>query len=276
MVKRFLRLMAIHARMDLAWLLRDTKFAIFAITSDFISNISSITGVFLLAWRFDGIGGMDKFEVLFMLGFVNVVFGLLFLLAGNNNLYVSRIIGRGQLEHMFIQPVPIGVQLLTCGFFPFTCSAQFMTGVGVCVAALYNLSININILWVLLFMGFVLVSSLIVVALCYLASSITFYAPVQCEEITTHVMDSLGHTSTFPLSGMPSYLKLPLITIFPAGLISWFPSMILMGKDLGDLPTFLPLVIAAILCILAGLAFKKGMNYYVKKGINRYTSAGRN
>ena len=58
--RRFLSLYGIYARMDLAWLLRDTKFALLAIFSDMCANLSSIAGVFLLAWRFDGLGRHEQ------------------------------------------------------------------------------------------------------------------------------------------------------------------------------------------------------------------------
>jgi ABC-2 type transport system permease protein len=68
--RRFIGLYALYARMDLAWLIRDTRIALLAIVSDIFSSVASVSGVFLLAWRFDGIGGMTRWEVLFMLGYV--------------------------------------------------------------------------------------------------------------------------------------------------------------------------------------------------------------
>jgi ABC-2 type transport system permease protein len=67
--RRYLGLLAIYAKMDLGALLRDTKFMIVCLISDICADISSISGIFLLAWRFDGIGGLDKYEILFMLAY---------------------------------------------------------------------------------------------------------------------------------------------------------------------------------------------------------------
>ncbi len=54
----------------------------------------------------------------------------LFILFGaQNNIHISRIIGRGQLEHLFIQPLPLKAQLLTCGSSPFTGSGNFVVGI---------------------------------------------------------------------------------------------------------------------------------------------------
>lgn len=95
-----MELLGIYARMDFASLTRDTKFMAIAIAADLISNLSSISGIFLLAWKFGGIGGMGRFEVLFMLAYGNIVMGFLNMMGGCNALFPSRIIGRGQWEHM--------------------------------------------------------------------------------------------------------------------------------------------------------------------------------
>ena len=250
-VKRYFKLLGIYAKMDLASLMRDRKFMAIVMLADLVSNVSSISGVFLLAWKFGGIGGMDRFEVLFMLAYGNIVMGFLNMMGGCNALFPSRIIGRGQWEHMFIMPLPYTVQL-TVGIFPFTGSSTLLSGI------------------VLLFLA---VSMVIVVALSYLFSSLAFYAPVQCEEISSTVIYSVERTMTFPLSGMPVYVRYPLLTIFPAGLTAWFPTVVLFGKTAG-FECIYSVLFAALTAFTAAHFFKKGFRYYVKKGINRYVSGG--
>jgi ABC-2 type transport system permease protein len=101
-----------------------------------------------------------------------------------------------------------------------------------------------------------------------------FYAPVAAEEISSYVIDSTSYISSFPLSGMPNYLQISLTTLIPAGLMAWFPSLILLGKPPLNIPVYYPLVFAIILSVIATILFKKGLNYYVKKGSNRYSTAG--
>jgi len=103
---------------------------------------------------------------------------------------------------------------------------------------------------------------------------LTFYAPVQAEEITTYVTESTGVLSTYPLSGMALGVQIPLITVFPAGLMGWFPSLALLGKPPLALPFFYPIIVALILFLLASILFKKGMMHYVKSGTNRYSAVG--
>ena len=271
-IKRYMRLLAIYAKMDFAALLRDTKFMIIAIISDICADISAISGIFLLAWRFDGIGGLDKYEILFMLAYGGIVNGLIRIFDHGNASFPSRIIGRGQWEHMFIMPLSYGVQMLA-GFFPFTCSGNFVSAIIMMCVALANLNVILPWWWLFVFAGNIAVSMVIVVALSYLVSSLAFYAPVQCEEISSAVRYSVEYTATFPLSGMPLYMRLPLLTIFPAGLIAWLPTLIILGKTPAAANIY-PMIFAALVSCAAAHFFKKGFRYYVRTGINRYVAGG--
>lgn len=271
-VKRYFELLGIYAKMDLASLMRDRAFMAIVITADIVSNISSISGIFLLAWKFGGIGSMDRFEVLFMLAYGNIVMGFLNMMGGCNALFPSRIIGRGQWEHMFIMPLPYAVQL-TVGIFPFTGSSSLLSGIGMLWAAVYSMETVLPWWWLGMLLFQLFISMVIVVAASYLFSSLAFYAPVQCEEISSTVIYSMDHTRNFPLSGMPLYIRYPLLTIFPAGLMAWFPTMILLGKTT-TWENFYPAVFALLISFVSAYFFRKGFGYYVKKGINRYVSGG--
>lgn len=272
---RFIKLYGLYAKMDLAWFLRDTKFCLMAICADFISNIAAVTGVFMLAWRFNGVGGMNKYEVLFMLGYVTVITGVFqTFFSGCNTGHISRRIGRGQIEHMLIQPLPLPVQLLTEGFIPISGSSNLFSGGLIISIALSNLGITPVWWWILSLIANVIVTISIILALSYMFSSAAFYAPVQAEEIASYVIDSTGSLSVYPLSGMPLSIQIPLVTIFPAGLLGWFPSLALLGKPPLNLPFFYPVVVASILFMLTAILFRKGLNHYVKSGTNRYSAVG--
>jgi ABC-2 type transport system permease protein len=258
--------------MDFASLLRDTKFMLFVIFSDLCANASSISGVLLLAWKFGGLGGFSQFEVLLMLAYGNIVMGALTAMGGCNALYISRIIGRGQWEHMFIMPLPYSVQL-TVGVFPFTSSGKLITGTALLVVAVRHLEAALPWWWSLALAGNLLISMVIVIGLSYLVSSLAFYAPVQCEEISSVVIGSMEYTATFPLSGMPAYIKLPLLSLFPAGLMAWLPTLIILGKA-PSFASLYPVAAAAVISLLAAYFFRKGFRYYVEKGINRYVPGG--
>jgi ABC-2 type transport system permease protein len=257
------------------WLIRDSKYAVLGVLSDLISNLSAMGSIFLLAWQFDGVGGMDKFEVLFMLGYIMVINGLFTTFFGGNNGHISRIIGRGQLDHLFMQPLSLPVQLITCGFYPFTGGGlALLSGAGVLAVSATQLKIVVGVGWIAALTGFLAASMLILLSLSYMISSVAFYAPVAAEEISTYVIGLAMDLGKYPLSGMPKGIQLPLVFIFPAGLMAWFPALALMGKSPLDLPAVYPALAALVLMMLAQYIFRRGMNHYVKTGANRYVPYG--
>lgn len=271
---RIIRLLGIAAKLDLAWLVRDTKYAVAIISADIISNLSALSGVFLIAVRFGGIGGMSSDEVLLMMAFSTMTTGLFMLFGTQNNIHISRIIGRGQLEHLFMQPLSLKVQLLTCGFSPFTGSQNFIVGVIIMVIAVKRLRIEVTAMWVLLLAAYLFISLAIIVARAYLVSSMAFYAPVAAEEISTTAIEGTWFLSTFPLSGMPKFMQVSLVTILPEGLLAWFPALCMLGKPPLGLTAYYPAIFALLLSLAAGYIFKKGLKYYVKTGANRYLPYG--
>lgn len=271
---RILKLLAISAKMDLAWLLRDTKYALAGISADIISNLSVVSGVFMISVRFGGIGGMGEDEVLLMMAYSTLVTGIFIMFNSGNNIHISRIIGRGQLEHLFIQPLPLKVQLSTCGFSPFTGGSNFVVGVILMIISVSKLKLNISFGWVLSLIAYLLITMVVIIARAYLVSSMAFYAPSEAEEISTTAIDGTWFLSTFPLSGMPLYIQLPLLTILPEGLMAWFPSLCLLNRPPLGLSAYYPMLYAIVISTIASYVFKKGLNHYVRKGSNRYVPYG--
>jgi ABC-2 type transport system permease protein len=233
-------------------------------------------GIFFLSQRFGGVGGMSSAEVLFMLGYSTLTTGLYLMFFNNCNVgNISRVIGRGQLDHKLIQPLPINVQLMTEGFAPISGSANLWIGIVICVIALSQLHITVTIWWVLLLIISLATTMIILLGMLYLASFVTFYAPVAAEEITSQVLNDLNWTlSSYPLSGMPSAVRLILITILPSGLTAWFPACAMLGKSPFNLTICFPVAVAAVLVFLATITFKKGLKYYEKIGSQRYSDFG--
>jgi len=273
-LKHIVKLLAISAKMDLAWLFRDTKYALAGICADMISNISTVSGVFLIAARFGGIGGMSTDEVLFMMAYSTLITGIFFIFGAGNNIHVSRLIGRGQLEHFYIQPLPLGVQLSTCGFAPFTGGGNFVAGIVLMIIAVNKLNLQISFWWLISLIAYLITTMAIIIARSYLVSSTAFYSPAAAEEISTTAIEDTWFLSTFPLSGMPVFIQIPLLTILPEGLMAWFPAMCLLGKPPLGLTGYYPMVFALLISLAANYLFRKGLKYYVKEGSNRYVPHG--
>lgn len=269
------KLLALHARMDFSWFLRDTRIVILCVIADTLSNIAALSTVFLLAFRFDGVGGLSGHEVLFMLGFVATQAGIQSLFFGASNVTcISRIIGRGQLDHLLMMPIPLPVHVITDGFIPVTGHQQLLMGIGILVFAVVKLGITLTPIWLLVLLGYLLLSGFIIIGFSYLFSSLAFYAPVACEEICSEVFSITGTLAQYPLSGMSIKFQIMACTIFPIGLLGWFPACVLLGKPPLNLSTLLPLFVAALVWGINTFLYKKGLKHYAKIGSGRYKPYG--
>lgn len=274
-LKLLFRLYGLYARIDFRWFVQDIRNCLIVIFSDTLSQIASVTGVFLLALRFEGVGFMTEMEVLFMLGFFTLSDGALSALFGGGNIHqISRRIGRGQVDHMLMQPVPLWMQIAADGFMPTTGSSGLIMGLFVTAYATAKLGIAVTPLWLGELLLLVLARVGIEMGLSFLMASSAFYRPVACEEISSVGHDLLGTIGKYPLNGLPQALVSVLCTALPAGLVAWLPSLILLNKIPASPALLLPLCIAAALLSLATYTFKKGLRHYAQYSCNRYKDMG--
>lgn len=271
-IKTLIRMFQIYGKMDLLWFLRDTKYCLMYIFSDMLSTLAVVVGVFLLAVKFDGIGGMTEKEIIFMLGYsvlVEGVFALFFI--SNNAGQISRTIGRGQMDHKMIQPLPVWIQLATEGFSPVSGNGVLLCGIGLVYYSISSSEINVSGIWIVLLLINLIASCTIMISTIYMLSCTAFYAPAAAEEIASVGIGMFESLKNYPLGGMNKSTQIFFCSLIPVGMIAWFPSRILLGKF--DIMIFM-IMTATIFLVLAVLIFKKGMRYYAKYGSPRYSSFG--
>ncbi len=275
-VKMLLRLYKTYGKMDLMWFLRDTKYCLLQIFTDLVSTGAAMAGVFVLARRFGNIGGMTQDQLLFMLGYAMLgdgIFSLFFI--GYNAGQISRTIGRGQLDHNMIQPVPLWMQLMTGGFSPVSGSSILICGIILTVYAAGRLGITITLGWVFLLILSILASVVIFLSFVYLVSCIAFWAPVAAEESASLIHGLFGSLKRYPLGGMAVGWQAVFCSLVPVGLAGWFPSLWLMND--GTPAPFFPVltfVMAFLFGLLAVRLFRKGMKHYATCGSPRYSGFG--
>lgn len=274
-IKGFFRLLKLYARMDLNWLMQDKATVLLVVITETLSNLSGMAGVLLLAVRFGGVGGLTADEILFMLGFFELADGLSWMLFGNYNvIHISRRIGRGQVDHMLIQPRPLWMQLLTEGFMPFSGCHGFFIGIALTSVAVARLDVTLSPVWFLLLLYYLVIHIVLRLSQSFLYGSAAFFKPVACEEISSMILDMNSRLGRFPLFGLPGWLGTILHTVLPIGLLAYFPALALL-KDLGK-PTELafPFLVASVFLTAALICFKKGLKHYAKYSCNRYKEMG--
>lgn len=274
-IRRIARLFKLYARMDAAWLMHDTKNCIFAVTGDLVSSLASISSVFLLSRRFAGVGALSSDEILLMLGYATSVAGLFQLFFGGSNTgYISRRVGRGQLDHMLMQPLSLFAQLLTEGFLPVSGSSALLSGIAVTAIAAARLEIAASFGWIVLLLGYLVCGVALILGYSFLFGSAAFYRPKAGEELSSVAIDALLSLSIYPLSGLSAAARFALLTALPAGTLAWLPTCILLNKTENGLLQLLPGLMAAIACVFAYIFFSKGLKHYGKVGSTRYRSMG--
>ena len=273
-LRRLLRLWWLYARMDFLWITRVPKLFLTYYLSDAILNIASITAVVLLAERFDGIGAWTQPQIIFMLGYATVVTGLVEMFFGYNVLVISRRIGRGQLDHVLVQPQPMWLALLTEGFLPFSGSAILMPGFALLVWSVVTLGMTISAAWLGWLVLNMVASGTIMLAFSYAWGSLAFWSPRGAEELSSGTLNLVNQLKIFPLDGLGVVLTTGLLSFLPTGFIAWMPCRFLMGID-ARVTTGLATPLAAIaFSLLAIVVFNKGMVRYGRTGSQRYLGFG--
>src|SRR5262249_36187870 len=147
---RLLRLWRAYAVMDAGLLLRNRRGFVSWYLSDLISPVASLTGTLLLAERVAGVGGVGRGQMLFMLGVGILAGGVPAIFFGYNVVFISRRLGRGQLDHTLIQPLPLWMSLLSEGFQPISASALVLPGAGLIAWSVSRLHLAITPAWLTL------------------------------------------------------------------------------------------------------------------------------
>ena len=272
--KRLLRLWRLYATLDLLFLARGPQTAFFYYLSDVVLGIGAITATFLLAERFDGIGPWSRPEVLFLLGYALMVRGLIDVLFNYNLSQISRRIGRGQLDHLLIQPQPLWVGFLTEGFAPVTGSGMLIPGVLLLLYSLSQLHLALSPVWFGLLAIDLASSIAVVLSFQYVWASIAFWAPRAAEEINSNTWRLLTQLAALPLDALSGVVLGSLLTLLPVGLIAWYPARVLLGIDA---PPWAPLLLPAAGAVFAALAaavFLRGLRHYGQTGSTRYLDFG--
>jgi ABC-2 type transport system permease protein len=236
--------------------------------------VSAVATVFLLAERFGAIGDWTRPQLLFMLGYGLLVRGVLVAFFSFNISHISRRIGRGQLDHSLIQPLPLWMSLLVEGFMPVSGSGVLLGGVLLTAYALSSLPGYVTLGWSLL-LGLNVVSSVaVLMAFNILWASLAFWAPRAAEEINSSTTRLMVQLKQYPLDGMGALAGAGLLTVLPVGLLAWLPARALLGLDSAPWALWATPIAAVAFVAAAVWAFRKGLEQYGRTGSTRYLSHG--
>jgi len=273
-MRRLFALWCMYAWLDLMWVTRSFQSFVLYFCGETIVAIAALSSTLLLAERFNGLGPWSKPQLIFMLGYAALVFGLLDMFFGFNVLFIGRRLGRGQFDHTLVQPQPIWLALLTDGFNPFGASGPFLTGIILISWANSFLLLTPTLMWLFLFVLNVVSSVSVVLSVSFFWGSLAFFAPRAAEEINTPLLRMFDHLKLFPLDGLSAGMVSGLLTAVPVGFIAWYPCRALLGLDSAWHAPYLTPLAALGFGLLASKLFIQGMRHYERIGSQRYRAMG--
>jgi ABC-2 type transport system permease protein len=273
-VRRLLRLWRAQAYLDLLFLTQDPRRAGTFVASDTIITVATFGATLLVAERFGGIGDWSKPQVVFMLGYGLLVHGLLDAFFGYNIKFISRRIGRGQLDHTLLQPHSVATALLTEGFMPFSGSSALVPGVGLLLWSSADLGLAATPAWLALLLLQVLASAAVVLSFHFVWGTLAFWAPRGAEELSMSTNRMFDQLRQFPLDGVGSAVRGGLLTLLPVGFAAWYPCRALLGLDGSPAALALTPLAAFLFVGLATFAFGRGLQHYARTGSSRYSDFG--
>ena len=273
-LRRLLQLWRLYATLDLLFITRSAGTAIPWYLSDIIIGLAAITTTFLLAERFGGIGPWSQTQVIFLLGYALTVRGSINTLFNYNVAFISRRIGRGQLDHVLIQPQPLWMVLLTEGFAPVTGGAMLVPGIGLLVWSASAMELAISPVWLLVLVANLVASIAVVMAFNYAWATLAFWGPRAAEEINHSTWNLLMQLQGFPLEGLSTVALAGLLTVVPVGLVAWLPSRALLGIEMPDWGVAIVPLAGLLLSWLAVAIFMRGLTHYGRTGSTRYLPWG--
>lgn len=269
-IGQLVRLLALYARMDVLWIGRARSTAFTFYLAEWVLGAGVGASTWLLAERFDGIGPWSRHQVVFLLGYSLLVRGLVDMVFGWNVAHISRRIGRGQLDHMLLQPVPLWVLVLCEGFSPLSGSSLAISGgvvlwlsgegIGAFGAPLFALNLSASVA--------------IVVAFSYAWGSLAFLAPRAAEEINSSTMDLIDQVRAFPLDGLGPGSIAVLLSVVPIGFVAWLPARSLVGHADSPAAVWATPLAALVLVAISLFVFTRGMGHYRATGSSRYLALG--
>ncbi|MFB6949316.1 ABC transporter permease [Streptomyces niveus] len=238
-----------------------TAFGNFAVTAfDFIAILMMFSHV-------DRLGGYSLSEVAFLYGAAGASFGLADLAMGSTD-RLGRRIRDGTLDTLLVRPAPVLAQV-AADRFALRRLGRITQGLLVLGYALATVDIAWTPVKVAMIPMMILSGAVIFSAVFVAGAAFQFWAQDAAE-----VQNSFTYGGTTLLQYPPTVFAKDLVRgvtfVVPLAFVNWLPALYVMDRDdplgLPDWVAFLPPLVAAGFCAVAGLAWRAGLRGYRSTG----------
>ncbi|WP_405826557.1 ABC transporter permease [Streptomyces sp. NBC_00838] len=243
--------------------------ASFAMTAfgNFAATAFDFVAILLMFSHVDRLGGYSLPEVAFLYGAAGTAFGLADLLMGSMD-RLGRRVRDGTLDTLLVRPVPVLAQV-AADRFALRRLGRITQGLLVLGYALTALDIAWTPLKAAMIPMMLLSGATIFAAVFVAGAAFQFWAQDAAE-----VQNSFTYGGTTLLQYPPTVFAKDLVRgvtfVVPLAFVNWLPALYVMDREdplgLPDWVAFLPPLVAAGCCALAGLAWRAGLRAYRSTG----------
>lgn len=264
-VQMYLRLLAVQLRSQMQY--RASFWA--DLLSTGLANGVIFLSVALIVERFGSIGGWSLGEIAFLLGLIEMSFGMMdMIFSGFDPDYFSVLIRQGSFDQVMLRPVGLGWQVLGSRFL-LRRIGRILEGL---LIFLFSLT-QIDVHWTvdkLLYLPVVVVSQVLVMgALFMIGSAITFWTlqSIEAMNILTYGGTEL---MSYPMHIYPGWMQRFFTFVIPFVFLNFYPALYFLDKpDPLGFPPFAP-----FLAPFVAAGFFLAALWFWRVGINHYQSAG--
>lgn len=230
----------------------------------FFLPLSVFAGLYFLFERFGSIKGWSFFEVALCFSVVRMAFYISQCCARGFDTF-SSLVSTGEFDRVLVRPQSTIVQVMGSKF-EFNRVGMLLLSLGVLIWALFNLTINWNIIRVITLILMVISGVFIFAGIFILAATLCFWT-VQGIEVANIFTDGGKEMSQYPLNIYKKWVTRFFTFVIPFGCVNYFPLMYVLGKveDNRIIYMLSPLygIVFIIPCLLV---WKFGVKHYKSTG----------
>lgn len=264
-INMYLRLLAVQLRSQMQY---RASFWTDMVTTGLL-NASYFAALALVLQRFENIAGWRLGEIAFLIGMIEMSFGLMdMIFSGFDDHYFAALVRLGSFDQLMLRPVGLTWQVLGSQFL-LRRLGRILEGLVIFVIALTLLDVH----WTLgkiLYLPVVIASQVLVMgALFIFGATITFWTLESIEAVNILTYGGVELMS-YPMQIYPGWMQRFFTYVVPFVFVNYYPALYFLDKpDPLGFPPFAP-----FLAPLVALGFFLFALLFWRFGINHYQSSG--
>lgn len=207
--------------------------------------------------------GWTFYEILFIYGFAQIPRGIDHIFTDYLWIFSWKTIAKGEFDRYLLRPLNPLFQVIAERFQP-DGFGELIMGLLLVILAGAKLQLQIDLLWLILFLFVTLCATLIYTSIKLAVTSIAFW--VKFAQSYLYMTYQLSGFVKYPMSIYPNAMKFVLSYLIPFAFTGFYPAAYFLGKESILMGVILPFVISIIAFIIAYRIWCIGMKRYESAG----------